>query len=407
MAINKSASKQSSELRKRAEKALSKQAPENVESAERSHEEMLRLIHELQVHQIELEMQNDELRRTQLDLEAARDKYTDLYDFAPVGYFTISEQGLIEEANLTAADLFSADRQSLIGQPLARFISKEDQDTFYFHHKQVLDKIGNQTCEIKMMNYDNAPFYAQLKSLAVRDEKDKATKLRTAITDITDRKMADQALQASLKEKEVLLQEVHHRVKNNMQVMINLINLQCEKIEDKHTCDMFNKTVDRINSMALVHKQLYKSKDFSKVDINEYISSIAENLFASHDVDTTKISLNIGKNDITISLDSAISCGLIINELITNSLKYAFPENRKGEIQIGFEYLDDGQLELIVSDDGVGLPLNFDFKDSDTLGVQIVKALAEHQLHGTLVLDSTKGTKFLIRFNEPSPGKII
>ena len=115
MANDKSASKQSSELRKRAEKALPKKLPENLKSAECSHEEMLSLIHELQVHQIELEMQNDELRRTQLDLEAARDKYTDLYDFAPVGYFTIDEQGLIEEANLTAADLLSTDRQSLIG----------------------------------------------------------------------------------------------------------------------------------------------------------------------------------------------------------------------------------------------------------------------------------------------------
>jgi PAS domain S-box-containing protein len=407
MANDKSASKQSSELRKQAEKALPKQAPENLESAERSHEEMLSLIHELQVHQIELEMQNDELRRTQLDLEAARDKYTDLYDFAPVGYFTISEQGLIEEANLTAADLFSTDRQSLIGQPLTRFISRGDQDTFYYHHKQVLKKNGNQTCEIKMMNYDYAPFYAQLKSLAVQGEKENATKLRSAITDITDRKMTEQLLLASLKEKEVLLQEVHHRVKNNMQVMINLINIQCERIEDKHSCEMFNKTVDRINSMALVHKQLYKSKDFSKVDINKYLNNIAENLFVSLGVDTTKVTLKISKNDIAISLDSAISCGLIINELMTNSLKYAFPENRKGAIQVAFEKLDNGQLELIVSDDGVGMPINFDFSNSDTLGVQLVKILAEHQLHGTLVLDSTKGTKYLIRFKEPSLREIV
>jgi light-regulated signal transduction histidine kinase (bacteriophytochrome) len=111
------------------------------------------------------------------------------------------------------------------------------------------------------------------------------TKLRTAITDITDRKMTDQQLQASLKEKEVLLQEVHHRVKNNMQIMISLISLQCEKVEDKNICDLFNKTVNRINSMALVHKQLYKSKNFSKVDITEYVTSIVENLFASYSVD--------------------------------------------------------------------------------------------------------------------------
>ncbi len=117
-------------------------------------------------------------------------------------------------------------------------------------------------------------------------------------------------------------------------------------------------------------------------------------------MDTARISLKIGKNDIALGLDSAISCGLIINELITNSLKYAFPENRKGEIRLEFGYLDDGQLEMRVSDDGVGVPMNFDFQNSDTLGVQIVKDLAEHQLGGTVKLDNTQGTTFLIRFTE-------
>jgi two-component system, sensor histidine kinase PdtaS len=405
MANNNSASKKLSKLRKRAEKALSKQPPENLESAELSNKEMLRLIHELQVHQIELEMQNDELRRFQHEIGESHnkyaelyEKYSNLYDFAPVGYFTIKEKGIIEQANLTGANLLCIDRQSLIGKPLARFISGKDQDIFYLHHLKVLKNNDNHSCEIKMMNYNNAPFYAQLESMAVRGADETHVKMRTAITDITNRKMADQQLQASLKEKEVLLQEVHHRVKNNMQIMISLINLQCEKIEDKHICEMFTNTVDRINSMALVHKQLYKSKNFSKIDITKYISSLVENLFASHCVDTDKISFKIGINDITLSLSNAISCGLIINELITNSLKYAFPGDRKGEIRVEFGYLSDGQLEMRVSDDGVGMPVNFELRNSETLGVLIVKALAEHQLGGTMVLDSTKGTKFLIRF---------
>ena len=395
------------DLRKRAEKALQERSPDNLESAELSKEEMHSLIHELQVHQIELEMQNDELRRFQDKIEESRKKYSHLYDFAPVGYFTVKDKGMIAQANLTGAALLGIDRQSLIGKPLTRFIAREDQDTFYLHHLQVFKKKGNHTCEIKMVNYDNAPFYAQLESIAVPGEDEDVTKMRTAITDVTDRKMIDQQLQASLKEKEVLLQEVHHRVKNNMQVMISLINLQCEKIEDRHICEELNTAVDRINSMALVHNQLYKSKDFLKVDINQYIKNIAENLFVSRGVDTAKISLKIGKNDIVLSLDSAISCGLIINELVTNSIKHAFPENRKGAIRIEFGYLGDGQLEIRVSDNGVGVPVNFDFKGSDTLGVQIVKALAEHQLGGTVELDSTKGTKFFIRFKERSHKRVV
>jgi len=402
MANYKPASRLFSGLRERAEEALQKRPIYNLEYAELSKEEMHSLIHEIQVHQIELEMQNDELCRAQLDLEAAKDKYTNLYDFAPVGYFTIKEKGIIEQANLTGATLLGIDRLILIGKPLTRFISRKDQDTFYLHQLQVLKKNGNHTCEIKMMNYDNVPFYAQLESIAVQDADENDTKLRTAITDITDRKVADQQLQTSLIEKEVLLQEVHHRVKNNMQVMISMINLQCEKIENKYICDVFNKTVDRIHSMALVHKQLYKTKYFSKVDITKYINSIVENLFVSRGVDTARISLDIGKNDIALSLDSAINCGLIINELITNCLKYAFPKNRKGQIRVEFGSLGDGQLEMRVSDDGVGMPVDFDFRDSDTLGLQIVKGLAEHQLGGTVKLDSTEGTKFLIRFNERS-----
>ena len=405
MQKNKGKPNSFNKLRKQAEKRLSEI---DADLSNMPLKDINELIHELAVHQIELEMQNDELRRTQLDLEAAIVKYTDLYDFAPVGYFTISERGIIEKANLTGADLFNIDRQSLIGKPLTRFISREDQDTFYLHHRQVLKKNGNYTCEIKMMNYDNTPFYAQLDSIAGWGADENDTKLRTAITDITGRKMLDQQLRTSLKEKEVLLQEVHHRVKNNMQVMTSLISLQCEKIEDKHICDMFNKTVDRINSMALVHKQLYKSKDFSEVNIIDYINSIAESLFVSHGMDPAKISLNTVSNDIIIlNLDSAISCGLIINELITNSLKYAFPEDRGGEIRVEFGCLDDGQLEMRVSDDGVGIPKNFDFRQSDTLGIQIVKALAEHQLGGTVKMDSAEGTKFRIRFKEPSCKGIV
>ena len=414
MPNDKPSSKRVSDLRKRAEKALQKLSPDNLESTELPKEEMHSIIHELQVHEIELEMQNDELRRFQNEIEESRNKYSELYDqysnlydFAPVGYFTIKEKGIIAQANLTGATLLGIDRRSLIGKPLTRFISREDQDTFYLHHLQVLKKNGNHTCEIKMMNYDNVPFHAQLESIAVPGENENAAKLRTAITDITDLKMTNQQLQASLKENEVLLQEVHHRVKNNMQVIISMINLQCEKIEDRHICDELNKIADRINSMVLVHNQLYKSKDFSKVDIANYINRIAENLFVSHGVDTAKISLKIGKSDVALSFDSAISCGLIVNELITNSIKYAFPENLKGEIRAEFGYLGDGRLEMRVSDNGVGMPANFDFKCSDTLGVQIVKALAGHQLGGTVELDSTKGTKFLIRFKERSHKGVV
>ena len=371
-----------------------------------SSDEIKCLVQDLQIHQVELEMLNEELRRAQQELEAARDKYSDLYDFAPIGYFTIDSKGIILEVNLTGTGLMGVERRFLIGMPLTRFITKEDLHTFYLHQKQVDKENIIEHCELKMMNHDNIPFYAKLQSIAVHGEDGDIVKIRTAMTDISVRKKIEQQLRTSLKEKEVLLQEVHHRVKNNMQVITSLIDLQCEKIEDKHICDMFLKTVDRINSMALVHKQLYTSNDFSKVDITSYMKSLAENLFKSHSVDTDKISLKIGKTDVALNLDSAIICGLIINELITNCLKHAFPGDRNGEVQVAFESLDDGQLEMRVSDDGVGLPSNFDFRNSDTLGVKMVIALAEYQLGGTINLDSTRGTEFKVRF-KATPLKVI
>jgi two-component sensor histidine kinase len=133
---------------------------------------------------------------------------------------------------------------------------------------------------------------------------------------------------------------------------------------------------------------------------------MVENLFVSHKVALDRIALKIDKSDISLSLDSTISCGLIINELITNSLKYTFPEGHRGEIRVGLENLADGRLEMRVSDDGVGMPANFFHRETDTLGLQIVKTLAEYQLGGTVVVDHTNGTKFLIRFKELSKGEI-
>jgi PAS domain S-box-containing protein len=220
--------------------------------------------------------------------------------------------------------------------------------------------------------------------------------------EITDIKRAEEQIKSSLKEKEVLLQEIHHRVNNNMQVIISLIRLQCERIDDEQYIEMFKDTLDRIKSMALVHKKLYQSKDFAKIDCTEYVKSLMKELFKSYGVDSNKISIKLEKNDVSLSLDNAVSCGIIINELVTNSLKYAFPGNIKGDISIGYSLIDKGQVEIRVADNGVGMPESFDFRNSDTLGLQIVVALAEHQLGGKVSVSTGKGTEFRIWFKEPS-----
>lgn len=221
--------------------------------------------------------------------------------------------------------------------------------------------------------------------------------------EILERQRAEDKVKASLMEKEVLLQEIHHRVKNNMQIIVSLLMLQCANIEDQCYLNMFNDAMDRIKSMALVHEKLYQSKDLTKIDIIGYIRSLVENLLLSHTPGTDKVFLSVDGNDVNLGLDSAIICGLIINELVTNSIKYAFQGDMKGEIRIGIKLIGGEKVEIEVSDNGVGMPDNFDIEHSDTLGLQIVTVLAEQQLNGKIdLVSSGNGTQYRIRFKEPS-----
>lgn len=218
--------------------------------------------------------------------------------------------------------------------------------------------------------------------------------------DITYRKEAEKQIKKSLKEKEMLLREIHHRVKNNMQIISSLLYLQSGYIKDKKYIEMFRDSQNRINSMSLIHEKLYRSKDLVKIGLNEYIRDLANSLFQSHGVKTDTIVLNINVDNVSLGIDQAIPCGLIINELINNSLKYAFPEDRKGEMNISLHLNGDNMVELVISDTGVGFPSDLDFRKTESLGLRLVTILAEDQLHGKIDLNRSRGTEFKIRFNE-------
>jgi two-component sensor histidine kinase len=207
-------------------------------------------------------------------------------------------------------------------------------------------------------------------------------------------------LKELLNEKELLMREIFHRVKNNMQVISSLLSLQCKYIKDEKYIEMFKDCQDRIKAMALIHENLYRSKDLSNIDFNDYIKSLANGLLLSYKMDTSKISLKINIETVSFAIETAIPCGLIINELISNSLKYAFPDGRIGEINISFRSLDKDELEIIVSNDGVSFPKDLDFRNTESLGLRLVTNLAETQLHGKIELNRSKGTEFQIRFKE-------
>ncbi|MDO9528313.1 MAG: histidine kinase dimerization/phosphoacceptor domain -containing protein [Syntrophales bacterium] len=215
--------------------------------------------------------------------------------------------------------------------------------------------------------------------------------------EITNRKRAEEQIRESLKEKEVLLQEIHHRVKNNMQVISSLLNLQSEYVKDKESLEMFKESRDRIFSMASVHEKLYQSKDLAKIDFDDYIKGITKHLFRNYVVYPNTVRLNVNCSDVFLDINKAVPCGLIINELISNALKHAFPEGREGEIAIDFHPDGDKRLTLVVSDNGVGFPEDIDINDTETLGLRLISILVA-QLKGTLEVERDGGTSFKITF---------
>ena len=216
--------------------------------------------------------------------------------------------------------------------------------------------------------------------------------------EIKERERAEQQIRTSLKEKEMLLQEIHHRVKNNLQVISSLLNLQAGYIEGEGTREIFRDSQNRVRSMALVHEKLYRSADLARVDLAEYIKNLATFLFGSYQASAGRIGLEIEAADVYLGIDAAVPCGLMLNELISNTLKHAFPHGRSGLVRVELQRDEAAQeVTLIVADDGVGLPPDFDIFQTDSLGMQLVDTLVE-QLDGILEIESQNGTQFKITF---------
>jgi two-component sensor histidine kinase len=221
--------------------------------------------------------------------------------------------------------------------------------------------------------------------------------LLSAARDVTERKRAEEKIRASLREKEVLLKEVHHRVKNNLQIISSLLYLQAKRTEHPGAVSALRESRARIKSMALIHERLYASPDLASVDMGNYTRSLVSDLRHSHMAEDGLVRLTLNIDDIPLGITEAIPCGLIINELVSNALKHAFPKGRQGEILIQLFRTDANQVTLTVSDNGIGFPEQMDFRKSPSLGLTLINSLVE-QLGGTIELDRRGGTTFTITF---------
>jgi two-component sensor histidine kinase len=216
--------------------------------------------------------------------------------------------------------------------------------------------------------------------------------------DITKRKIEEEKMQAALAEKNVLLREVHHRVKNNLQAMIYLIEMQIEKLNDKKVQIFLREIQEQARTMALVYEQLYQSDYLAKVDMDGYLNNLISNVIQAFGFDKD-VSYQVAANNVSLDVEIAMPCGLIINELLTNSLKYAFPAEfeHKPVLNVDISYKDK-LIIISVSDNGIGLPNNFDWENTDSLGLKLVNFWVKYQLAGTIKVDIENGTNFCINF---------
>jgi len=244
----------------------------------------------------------------------------------------------------------------------------------------------------------NGEIYWEYASISpIKNESGVITNYVAVKEDITNRKLMEEKIEASLKEKETLLKEVHHRVKNNLQIISSLLSLQSSYIKNQESLEVLKESQNRVKSMALVHEKLYKTGDLSHINLGEYINDLAAKLFSSYGPNTKEIKFNLNIKEALIEMNLAISIGLILNELITNALKHAFVNKTDGKILVEFESDDKGNSVLTVSDDGIGIPQNFNFRQIDTLGLQIVKSLVD-QHDGKIELCKGSGTRIKINF---------
>ncbi len=261
--------------------------------------------------------------------------------------------------------------------------------------KKLYDK-RHITFEMKHVAKDGSQIHVEISSHLFRLNTE--PHVLSIARDITERKKAEEQIQKNLKEKEVLLREIHHRVKNNMQVISSLLNIQSKRIEDKRAAEALQNTRKRVQSMALVHDRLYKSEDLASIDFSQYIEQISTHLFSCYRGKMERVKIKKDIKNVFIDINKAVPLGLIVNELISNSLEHAFPDKRKGEIQVKFHRKDSG-YELQISDSGVGFPKDLDFLKATSMGMQLVTSLVE-QIDGDIQLSRENGTSFRITFQE-------
>ncbi len=306
--------------------------------------------------------------------------------------------GIITSWNHGAHSIYGYSKEEVFGKSISILIPPNHIDNLSWIMEELIKDKPIISYETVRKKKNGTNIDVSLTISPIKDLDGNIIGASTIARDITQNKRANKLIKSSLEEKEILLKEIHHRVKNNLMIISSLLNLQSSYLKDKASKDIFLESQNRAKSMALIHERLYQSTDLKKIDFGDYVQKLSNNLYNTYVLDTSLIKLNIDVDEVMLDIDQSIPLGLIVNELVTNSLKHAFPQGESGEINIKFHTKDDKYM-LEVNDNGMGFPPNIDYKNSQSLGLRLVTSLTE-QINGKIEFKNIAGTSFKIIFKE-------
>ncbi len=330
-------------------------------------------------------------------LKDSEERFKIIFEFAPDAYYLSDLQGNFTGGNLAAERITGYKREEMIGASFLKLNLLSPDQVLKAADLLAVNAQGEATGpdEFVLKRKDGSQIVVEIMTFPVKIKG--VTAILGIARDISQRKRDEEQLKAALDEREVMLREIHHRVKNNMQIISSLLRLQSQTITDKKTREIFNESQSRIRSIAFIHEKLYQSRDYSRVEFADYVRKTITHLFALYEIPGGRISFKVEAEDVYLDIGRAIPCGLIINELVTNSLKHAFPGKRKGEIIVRISKQDGAGYRLTVKDTGIGLPGDFDPEKQKTLGFQIIRDLVR-QIEGSMTIKKEPGTEIIIQF---------
>jgi len=344
-----------------------------------------------------------ERQRAEDSLQSALRFQQQILDAIPIPVFFKNEKYVYLGCNRSFEQFMGLERSRIVGKTVFDLAPPELAQIYHEKDASLIAHPGMQVYECEVENKALREKRRVVFHKATFEDPDSGKSgIIGGVIDITERKQAEDAIKASLREKEVLLKEIHHRVKNNMQVISSLLDLQADAVQEPALLGILAEMRDRVRSMALVHEKLYQSESLARVEFAEYTRSLLEHLWRGHSAELKGIQLRLELRPVSLSVVRAIPCGLLLNELVMNALKHAFRGRTAGEIAVVLGASPEGRVRLIVSDDGVGMPAGLDWRQSNSLGLRLVQLLAG-QLNAQLEATSDHGTRFQITFTPLQP----